>query len=270
MYRTSMAESGGGHRRREPPPVSPEEEGANASWRLNVEEFCLSNQTHDHRQHHRFYTFRSLLRKLSKQLKVAEYSKKQESLLEGLNEMETMTETGGLPGTLTEVYASVGSRSLAVIASTMDSLLDLLSGFILWFTAHAMKNRNQYHYPIGKKLMQPVIALYTINTWAKTVIENVGSLIGRTAPPGFPAKLIYLIWNHHEQIKHMDNVRAYTFGAHYFVEVDIVLPEDMLLHQAHNIGETLQEKLEQLPEVERAFVYIDFEFTHRPEHKAVV
>ncbi|KAH1237420.1 Metal tolerance protein 9 [Glycine max] len=152
----------------------------------------------------------------------------------------------------------------------MDSLLDLLSGFILWFTAHAMKNRNQYHYPIGKKLMQPVIALYTINTWAKTVIENVGSLIGRTAPPGFPAKLIYLIWNHHEQIKHMDNVRAYTFGAHYFVEVDIVLPEDMLLHQAHNIGETLQEKLEQLQEVERAFVYIDFEFTHRPEHKAVV
>ncbi|KAL3004419.1 hypothetical protein AAZX31_08G162900 [Glycine max] len=151
-----MAESGGGHRRREPPPVSPEEEGANASWRLNVEEFCLSNQTHDHRQHHRFYTFRSLLRKLSKQLKVAEYSKKQESLLEGLNEMETMTETCGLPGTLTEVYASVGSRSLAVIASTMDSLLDLLSGFILWFTAHAMKNRNQYHYPIGKKLMQPV------------------------------------------------------------------------------------------------------------------
>ncbi|KAG4399056.1 hypothetical protein GLYMA_08G164732v4 [Glycine max] len=102
-----MAESGGGHRRREPPPVSPEEEGANASWRLNVEEFCLSNQTHDHRQHHRFYTFRSLLRKLSKQLKVAEYSKKQESLLEGLNEMETMTETCGLPGTLTEVDCSI-------------------------------------------------------------------------------------------------------------------------------------------------------------------
>jgi divalent metal cation (Fe/Co/Zn/Cd) transporter len=54
------------------------------------------------------------------------------------------------------------------------------------------------------------------------------------------------------------------------VEVDIVLPEDMLLNQAHNIGETLQEKLEQLQEVERAFVHIDFEFTHRPEHKTSV
>lgn len=114
------------------------------------------------------------------------------------------------------------------------------------------------------------IALYTINTWARTVLENVRSLIGRTAPPDFLAKLTYLVWNHHEEIKHIDTVRAYTFGSHYFVEVDIVLPEDMLLSQAHNIGEMLQEKLEQLPEVERAFVHIDFEFSHRPEHKAKV
>jgi divalent metal cation (Fe/Co/Zn/Cd) transporter len=44
----------------------------------------------------------------------------------------------------------------------------------------------------------------------------------------------------------------------------------MPLSQAHDIGESLQEKLEQLPEVERAFVHVDFEFTHRPEHKAEV
>ncbi|XP_062168818.1 metal tolerance protein 10-like isoform X3 [Alnus glutinosa] len=269
-----------------------------------------------------------------------------------------------------KVYASIQSRSLAVIASTMDSLLDLLSGFILWFTAHAMRKPNQYNYPIGKKRMQPVgiivfasimatlglqiliegvrqlmskskpetdpekekwmigimvsvtivkfvlmvycrrykneivrtyaqdhffdvvtnsvglaaavlairyywwidptgailIALYTMNTWTKTVIENVRSLVGRTAPPEFLAKLTYLIWNHHENIKHIDTVRAYTFGNYYFVEVDVVLPKDMPLNKAHNIGETLQEKLEKLPEVERAFVHIDFEYTHRPEH----
>ncbi|CAN6824241.1 unnamed protein product [Brassica oleracea] len=34
-----------------------------------------------------------------------------------------------------KVYASVTSGSLAIVASTLDSLLDLLSGFILWFTA---------------------------------------------------------------------------------------------------------------------------------------
>lgn len=57
-----------------------------------------------------------------------------------------------------KVYASIESRSLAVIASTLDSLLDLLSGFILWFTSHAMRKPNQYRYPIGKKRMQPVVS----------------------------------------------------------------------------------------------------------------
>lgn len=61
-------------------------------------------------------------------------------------------------------------------------------------------------------------------------------------------------------------MRAYTFGSLYFVEVDIVLPGDMSLSKTHNIGETLQEKLEQLPEIERAFVHTDFEHCHFPEH----
>ncbi|KAM4080399.1 hypothetical protein ACJW30_11G012900 [Castanea mollissima] len=369
-----------------------------SSWRLNIKEFCLPQQNVDDDRHHHS-TFPQLFR-ARKRTRVTEYYKKQKELFEGFSEMEAMTEIGGCPGSLTEdemkqlarsermaihasnianlvlfgakVFASIESRSLAVIASTLDSLLDLLSGFILWFTTYSMRNPNQYHYPIGKGRMQPVgiivfasvmatlglqillesvrqllsksrpemdeeqekwvigimvsvtvvkfvlmvycrrfkneivrayaqdhffdvitnsiglaaavlankykwwidptgaimIALYTINTWAKTVIENVCSLIGRTAPPDFLAKITYLIWNHHEEIKHIDTVRAYTFGSHYFVEVDIVLPEDMFLNKAHNIGEALQEKLELLPEVERAFVHIDFEFTHRPEHKA--
>lgn len=381
-----------------------ESETSSSSWRLSLDNFRLPQQRLNSDHHHDAAAapFSRLLCTPKKQRKVSEYYKKQEMLLEGFNEMETMNETGCAPGSLTEdemeqlarsermavlvsnianmvlfaakVYASIESKSLAVIASTLDSLLDLLSGFILWFTAHAMRTPNHYHYPIGKKRMQPVgiivfasvmatlglqillesvreliakshhdisssqekwmigimvlvtvvkfilmvycrqfkneivrayaqdhffdvitnsvglatavlaihfkwwidptgaiiIALYTMGTWARTVIENVWSLIGRTAPPDFLAKLTYLIWNHHEEIQHIDTVRAYTFGSHYFVEVDIVLPEDMLLSQAHNIGEKLQEKLEQIPEVERAFVHIDFEFTHRPEHKTMV
>lgn len=57
-----------------------------------------------------------------------------------------------------KVYASIASRSLAVIASTFDSLLDLLSGFILWYTSYVMKTPNQYRYPVGKKKMQPMVS----------------------------------------------------------------------------------------------------------------
>ncbi|KAF2302902.1 hypothetical protein GH714_010792 [Hevea brasiliensis] len=267
--------------------------------------------------HHFGFTYISKRRRRQ----IAEYYNRQEKLLESFNEVESFTELGILPQALTEkevkqlarsektaiyasnianlvlflakVYASVESRSMAVIASTVDSLLDLLSGFILWFTDYAMRTPNHYIYPIGKQRMQPVgivvfasvmatlglqilfesgrqlitkIALYTISNWSGTVMENVWSLIGRAAPPEYIAKLTYLIWNHHEEIKKIDTIRAYTFGIHYFVEADIVLPEDMSLSHAHNIGEALQEKLEQLPEVERAFVHVDFEFTHHPEH----
>lgn len=45
---------------------------------------------------------------VEKQYKVEEYYKQQERLLEGFTEMETMTEEGCLPGSLTEV----GSKCL--------------------------------------------------------------------------------------------------------------------------------------------------------------
>jgi divalent metal cation (Fe/Co/Zn/Cd) transporter len=59
---------------------------------------------------------------------------------------------------IAKVYASIRSGSLAIIASTLDSLLDLLSGFILWFTAFKMQSPNPYLYPIGKKRMQPLVS----------------------------------------------------------------------------------------------------------------
>ncbi|EES03850.1 metal tolerance protein 5 isoform X1 [Sorghum bicolor] len=329
---------------------------------------------------------------------VAEYYQQQVEMLEGFSEMDTLTDRGFLPGMSKEerekvarsetlairlsnianmvlfaakVYASVRSGSLAIIASTLDSLLDLLSGFILWFTAFSMQTPNPYRYPIGKKRMQPlgilvfasvmatlglqiilesirslasdgdefsltsdqekwlvdimlsvtlvklalviycrsftneivkayaqdhffdvitniiglvaallanyiegwidplgaiVLAIYTIRTWSMTVLENVHSLVGQSASPEYLQKLTYLCWNHHKAVRHIDTVRAYTFGSHYFVEVDIVLPSNMPLREAHDIGEALQEKLERLPEIERAFVHLDYEFTHRPEH----
>ncbi|XP_006645464.1 metal tolerance protein 7 isoform X2 [Oryza brachyantha] len=373
-------------------------EAAAEGWRLRVNDFQLPERPKDPH-----FVKRVIKRCHGKHRKIARYYKKQESLLKDFSEMETMNQIGTVDQNapteeelrqlakgerlainlsniinlilfIGKVVASVESLSMAVIASTLDSLLDLLSGFILWFTAHAMKKPNKYSYPIGKRRMQPVgiivfasvmgtlgfqvliesgrqlitnehqifdhrkelwmigsmssvavvkfflmlycrsfkneivrayaqdhffdvitnsvglvsallavqykwwmdpvgailIAVYTITTWARTVVENVGTLIGRSAPAEYLTKLTYLIWNHHQQIRHIDTVRAYTFGTHYFVEVDIVLPGDMPLSQAHDIGESLQEKLEQLPEVERAFVHVDFEFTHRPEHKAEV
>ncbi|CAN1803362.1 Metal tolerance protein 4, partial [Linum perenne] len=220
------------------------------------------------------------------------------------------------------------SGSLAIAASTLDSLLDLMAGGILWFTHLSMKNINIYQYPIGKLRVQPVgiiifaavmatlgmsltgcvnlcsrsisqdhyfdvvtnvvgllaailgdrfywwidpvgaiiLAIYTIANWSGTVLENAVSLVGQSAPPEFHQKLTYLVLRHNPLIKRVDTVRAYTFGVLYFVEVDIELPEELPLKEAHAVGESLQIKIEELPEVERAFVHLDYECTHKPEH----
>ncbi|CAL5343332.1 hypothetical protein CsSME_00028220 [Camellia sinensis var. sinensis] len=368
---------------------------ADRDWRLNFESFQLSElkeKPPPRALHH------SCLGVLRPEDNVAGYYQQQVEMLEGFNEMDALAQRGFLIGMSKEdkeklarsettairlsnvanmilfaakVYASVRSGSLAIIASTLDSLLDLLSGFILWFTAFSMQTPNPYQYPIGKKRMQPlgilvfasvmatlglqiilesvrtlisvdsefnltdeqerlvvgimlsvtlvklflvvycrsftneivkayaqdhffdvitniigliaallakynsdwmdpvgaiILALYTIRTWSLTVLENVNSLVGKSAAPKYLQKLTYLCWNHHKAIRHIDTVRAYTFGSHYFVEVDIVLPASMPLQEAHDIGEALQEKLELLPEIERAFVHLDYEYTHKPEH----
>lgn len=275
---------------------------------------------------------------------------------------------------LFKIYATVQSGSLAIAASTLDSLLDLMAGGILWFTHLSMKTINIYKYPIGKLRVQPVgiiifaaimatlgfqvliqaveqliknepsgkmsreklvwlyvimltatgvklllwlycrssgnkivrayakdhyfdvvtnvvglvaavlgdkfywwidpagaiaLAVYTITNWSGTVFENAVSLVGQSAPPEVLQKLTYLVLRHHPQIKRVDTVRAYTFGVLYFVEVDIELPEDLPLIEAHAIGESLQIKIEELPEVERAFVHLDYECDHKPEHSVL-
>nr|GMD39713.1 metal tolerance protein 4-like isoform X2 [Ipomoea batatas]GMD41693.1 metal tolerance protein 4-like isoform X2 [Ipomoea batatas] len=273
-----------------------------------------------------------------------------------------------------KIYATVQSGSLAIAASTLDSLLDLMAGGILWFTHLAMKNINIYKYPIGKLRVQPVgiiifaaimatlgfqvlvqaveqliantpsdkmsslqlvwlytimltatgvklilwmycrssgnkivrayaddhyfdvvtnvvglvaavlgdrfywwidpagaiaLALYTIINWSGTVLENAVSLVGQTAPPEVLQKLTYMVLRHDPRIKRVDTVRAYTFGVLYFVEVDIELPEELPLKEAHAIGESLQIKIEELTEVERAFVHLDYECDHKPEHSVL-
>ncbi|KAL7138648.1 hypothetical protein ABFS83_10G177900 [Erythranthe nasuta] len=270
-----------------------------------------------------------------------------------------------------KIYATIQSGSLAIAASTLDSLLDLMAGGILWFTHLSMKSINIYKYPIGKLRVQPVgiiifaaimatlgfqvlvqaveqlikddpsekmnssqlmwlyiimltatgvklvlwiycrssgnkivrayakdhyfdvvtnvvglvaavlgdrfywwidpvgaiaLAVYTITNWSGTVLENAVSLVGQSAPPEVLQKLTYLVLRHDSKIKRVDTVRAYTFGVLYFVEVDIELPEDLPLIEAHAIGESLQIKIEELPEVERAFVHLDYECDHKPEH----
>jgi cation diffusion facilitator family transporter len=272
-----------------------------------------------------------------------------------------------------KLFATIVSGSLAVLASLLDSFLDLLSGSILFLVQRAMRRSNQYQFPAGKSRLEPLgiivfasvmftatsvviiesiksliqasavegltpllggilafvvvsklilfilcwlvlrtrnsptlealmqdhrndfltnsfgvgmvllafyvpaawfmdaagailMSAYVMVTWVRTGWHHVEMLSGKTASPQFLSQLTFLCWNHSAKMVAIDTVRAFHLSFGFLVEVDIVLPEEMTLREAHDIGEALQWKIEALPEVERAFVHLDYEVDHKPEH----
>lgn len=119
--------------------------------------------------------------------------------------------------------------------------------------------------PIGAIL----ISIYIFVGWYKTGREQIRGLTGHTACPVILQKLLWVCMNHDRRIQFIDTLRAYHFGYNILVEAHIVLPPDMSLCEAHDIGESLQNKLETYSDVERAFVHIDYDYEHHPsvEHK---
>ena len=266
-----------------------------------------------------------------------------------------------------KMAATIQSGSLSVFSSLFDSALDLFSGVVISVTQYLIHRYNRYHYPVGRKRLEPVsiiiiaavmgtaalqiitnaienlgkkpdvnafsglivalvvvlkgslymlckgvknpsvqalavdhrndvvsnlvtltfgllgtyilpvldavggilIALYIIVNWVRVGYEQLKNLVGHTADRRFINKLTMIAFVHDRRVTSVDTVRAYSIGVCYLVEVDIQLDAEMPLQEAHNIGESLQKKLESLDEVERAFVHLDYETTHSPtsEHK---
>ncbi|CDS07873.1 hypothetical protein LRAMOSA01822 [Lichtheimia ramosa] len=111
-----------------------------------------------------------------------------------------------------------------------------------------------------------IIALIILRSWTSTLIDHTKLIVGKTADNEFLKRATYIALTH-PGVHQVDTCRAYYAGNNLFVEVDIVLPPDTMLRESHDIGESLQIKLESIPTVARAFVHVDYETSHRPEHQ---
>ncbi|CUA73713.1 Metal tolerance protein 10 [Rhizoctonia solani] len=112
-----------------------------------------------------------------------------------------------------------------------------------------------------------IIAVGVMISWTRTIYGEFELLAGKSAPHEFLQLVIYKAATFSDEIQALDTVRAYHSGPNYFVEIDIVMSAETPLWKAHDISQQLQDKLETLPGVERAFVHVDHETTHRPEHR---
>ena len=111
-----------------------------------------------------------------------------------------------------------------------------------------------------------IIGVVIFAAWAKVVYTQSLLLVGVAADQEMRGLITYISMTHSDRITHIDTVRAYHAGPRIIVEVDIVMPEDAMLRETHDVAESLQIKLEALPDVERAYVHVDYEVEHKPEH----
>lgn len=115
--------------------------------------------------------------------------------------------------------------------------------------------------------MGAIILSVTISClWLHTAYSEFQLLIGVTADTQMQQWITYISMTHSPSILAIDTVRAYHSGPRIIVEVDIVMDPNQTLRMTHDVAEDLQTKLESLPNVERAYVHIDFETSHKPEH----
>lgn len=116
--------------------------------------------------------------------------------------------------------------------------------------------------PMGAILLSVLIS----GIWLRTAFGEFMLLVGVASSVDTQQLITYVCLTHSDNIQGIDTVRVYHSGPRLIAEVDIVMDPAGTLMDTHDVAEALQFKLESLPDIERAYVHIDYETTHKPEH----
>ncbi|KAH8595945.1 putative metal tolerance protein 3 [Bisporella sp. PMI_857] len=116
--------------------------------------------------------------------------------------------------------------------------------------------------PMGAIMISCLIS----GVWLHTAFSEFLLLVGVTASVEVQQLITYVCLTHSPAIEGIDTVRVYHSGPRLIAEVDVVMSAESSLRYTHDVAEELQIKLESLPDVERAYVHVDYETTHKPEH----
>ena len=111
-----------------------------------------------------------------------------------------------------------------------------------------------------------LLSCYVIINWSQTSSEHIRNLTGAAATADERNILLYLTMRFAKTIKAIQGLQAYHSGDKLNVEVDIVLDEGTSLRDSHDLGESLQYVLESVPNVDRAFVHMDYAGWNLPSH----
>ncbi|CAK7566765.1 MAG: hypothetical protein SEPTF4163_004717 [Sporothrix epigloea] len=116
--------------------------------------------------------------------------------------------------------------------------------------------------PAGAILLGVIVS----TIWLRTAFTEFMLLVGVVASVETQQLITYVCVTHSPAVQQIDTVRVYHSGPRLIAEVDVVMARNATLGETHDVAEELQSKLECLPDIERAYVHVDYETTHKPEH----
>lgn len=159
------------------------------------------------------------------------------------------------------VYARTNNVTIDAVAT--DNLNDVMSNTAALIAAWLTQVSPSLWLtdPIGAI----IISIYIIVSWTRTGMEQLEMIVGKSADPAFLDEVREMAETH-DPAANVDVLRAYHFGPKFLVEVEIVMAEDTPLRESHDVGVTLQHKIERLEEVERCFVHVDYQYRDVDDH----
>ncbi|KAI1803384.1 hypothetical protein F4811DRAFT_562555 [Daldinia bambusicola] len=116
--------------------------------------------------------------------------------------------------------------------------------------------------PAGAILISLVISA----AWLRQAFAEFMTLVGRAADIDVHRLITYVCLTYDDRVRGIDTVRVYHSGPKLIAEIDVVMDPADPLRVTHDVSEGLQIELEKLPNIERAYVHVDYETTHKPEH----
>jgi divalent metal cation (Fe/Co/Zn/Cd) transporter len=134
--------------------------------------------------------------------------------------------------------------SPSITALATDHRNDVISNTLLLSAVLISK----FLYPQYTWVLDPFAALcasiFIIKNWVEQGYEHVRKLMGMSPSSYFHQRLTRIVYHHSESILFIDTVRAFHVGEGIWCEIDIGLDPETPLQVAHDIGESLQKKIE--------------------------
>ncbi|KAI6212019.1 Metal tolerance protein 4 [Aphelenchoides besseyi] len=95
-------------------------------------------------------------------------------------------------------------------------------------------------------------------SWFMNALSLIPNVVGRRADHEFEQRIQAVAMKHDPRITALDHVLLFHVGEKAFVELHVVLDEELKLRETHDICESLQEKISSLDFVDRCYVHVDY------------